>query len=187
MKYFKKLVGEKIYLSPVNAEDVEKYVEWLSDFDVTDGIGRSGQIFTVENEKQWLEETSKKGDLHFGIVNLEHDELIGNCGIHDINYQRRTATVGIFIGKDQNRNRGYGTEALQLLLDYGFHYLNLKNIMLTVFSFNERAIACYKKVGFKEFGRRRQSYFVNGNYYDEVQMDILAEEFTQDFIKNKNI
>lgn len=70
MKYFKKLVGEKIYLSPVNAEDVEKYVEWLSDFNVTDGIGQSGQIFTVENEKQWLEETSKKGDLHFGIVNL---------------------------------------------------------------------------------------------------------------------
>ena len=59
--------------------------------------------------------------------------------------------------------------------------------MLGVMSFNERAIACYKKVGFKEIGRRRQSYYLNGKYYDSVYMDILKEEFKKECIKNKNV
>ena len=85
------------------------------------------------------------------------------------------------------RSNGYGTESLRLLLDYGFNYLNLNNIHLGVKAFNERAIACYKKVGFKEYGRRREAYFLNGKYYDHVFMDILAREFKGNYIKNKNI
>lgn len=104
-----------------------------------------------------------------------------------INYKNRTGEVGIFIGDESNRNNGYGTEVLRLLLDYGFNYLNLNNIMLKVKSFNKRAIKCYEKVGFKEFGRRRESYFLNGKYYDDVHMDILASEFRGNYIKNKNI
>ena len=84
-------------------------------------------------------------------------------------------------------NKGYGAEVLNLLLDYGFNYLNMNNIMLNVKSFNERAIACYKKVGFKEYGRRREAYFLNGKYYDHVFMDILAREFEGNYIKNKNV
>ena len=53
--------------------------------------------------------------------------------------------------------------------------------------FNERALKCYQKCGFKEYGRRRQSKFINGKYYDTIEMDILAEEFKESFIKNKNI
>ena len=54
-------------------------------------------------------------------------------------------------------------------------------------SFNERALKCYKKCGFKEVGRIRQSKYINGRYYDSIVMDILKEEFTQSYIKNKNI
>ncbi len=187
MKYFKKLLGENIYLSPLNVEDVEKYAEWFCDFRVTDGVGRSGQIMTVEKEKEWIENASKNGDFFFSIVKLENDELIGNCSLHDISCPNRIGTVGIFIGEEENRSHGYGAEALKLLVEYGFRYLNLNNIMLTVKSFNERAIHCYKKVGFQEFGKRRKSYFLNGKYYDDVYMDILAEEFDGNYIKNKNI
>ena len=142
---------------------------------------------TLEAEKEWIDKTLKNNDLNFAIVNLEKDELIGNCGFANISYQNRIGTVGIFIGDESNRSNGYGTETLKLLLDYGFNYLNLNNIMLTVKSFNERAIKCYEKVGFKEFGRRRESYFLNGKYYDDVHMDILASEFKESYIKNKNI
>lgn len=107
--------------------------------------------------------------------------------MHDISCPNRIGTVGIFIGEEENRSHGYGAEALKLLVEYGFRYLNLNNIMLTVKSFNERAIHCYKKVGFQEFGKRRKSYFLNGKYYDDVYMDILAEEFDGNYIKNKNI
>ena len=142
---------------------------------------------TLEDEKEWIDKTLKNNDLNFAIVNLEKDELIGNCGFANISYQNRIGTVGIFIGEESNRSNGYGTETLKLLLDYGFNYLNLNNIMLTVKSFNEWAIKCYEKVGFKEFGRRRESYFLNGKYYDDVHMDILASEFKESYIKNKNI
>ena len=55
MKYFKKLIGEHVYLSPISVEDVERYTEWMNDFRTTDYLGRSSQIYTVENEKKWLE------------------------------------------------------------------------------------------------------------------------------------
>ena len=187
MKYYKKLVGDRIYLSPVNIEDAEKYVEWFCDFSMTDGVGRSSALMTVEMEKEWIENALKNGHYSFAIVNAEKNELIGNCGLENINQTDRRGAVGIFIGREENRSQGYGSEALRLLLDFGFRYLNLHNIMLNVKSFNERAIACYKKVGFKEFGRRRESYFLNGEYYDDVQMDILESEFEGDFIRNKNV
>ena len=187
MKYYKKLIGERIYLSPVSVEDAEKYVEWFCDFKTTDGIGKSSSIMTVESEREWLENTLKNNDLNFAIVDLENDELIGNCGIMNINHINRSAEVGIFIGDENKRNNGYGTESLRLLLDYGFNYLNLNSIHLGVKAFNERAIACYKKVGFKEYGRRREAYFLNGKYYDDVFMDILAREFKGNYIKNKNV
>ena len=187
MQYFKKLIGERIYLSPMCIEDAEKYVEWFCDFRTTDGIGKSSSIMTVEAEKEWIEKALKNEDFNFAIVDIENDELLGNAGIMSINQKDRCAEVGIFIGDEKHRNKGYGAETLNLLLDYGFNYLNLNNIHLGVKSFNERAIACYKKVGFKEYGRRRECYFLNGKYYDHVFMDILAREFEGDYIKNKNI
>ena len=187
MKYFKKLVGERIYLSPMNMEDAEIFTKWMNDFNVSDYTGRSSRLMTVEGENAWLSSALNSSEPLFSIVKLENDELIGNTGLMKIDSTRRTATLGIMIGEDENRSKGYGTEALRLLLDYGFNYLNLNNIMLEVFEFNERAINAYKKAGFKEIGRRRKAYFLNGKYYDEVYMDILAEEFTESYIKNKNI
>ena len=187
MKYYKKLIGERIYLSPVSMEDAEKYVEWFCDFKTTDGIGKSSSIMTVESEREWLENTLKNNEFNFAIVNLDNDELIGNCGIMNINQKDRCAEVGIFIGNEEHRSKGYGTEVLRILLDYCFNYLNLNNVHLGVMAFNERAINCYKKVGFKEYGRRRECYFLNGKYYDHVYMDILAKEFEGSYIKNKNI
>ncbi|MBU5453858.1 GNAT family N-acetyltransferase [Caproiciproducens sp. MSJ-32] len=177
MKYFKKLVGKNVYLSPINVEDAEIYTKWLNDFDVTDGVGNSTMILSVEYERDWIIKNSNQ--YQFAIVRLDNDKLIGNCSIHAINQIRQCAEVGLFIGDEENRNKGYGEEVLNLLLYYGFNYLNLNNIMLRVFSFNERAINCYKKVGFKEMGRRRQSYYLRGNYYDEVYMDILREEYNK--------
>jgi len=177
MAYYKKLLGDRIYLSPMCIEDADKYVEWFCDFKTTDGIRKSGNVMTVEAEKAWIQKTLESCDLQFAIVNKETNELIGNCGYPKISRQDRTAEVGIFIGEEENRSKGYGTEALKLLLDYGFNYLNLHSIMLCVMSFNERAIACYKKVGFKEYGRRTESYFYDGKYYDEIKMEILDRDF----------
>ena len=140
MKYFKKIEGEKVYLSPMNLEDIEKYVKWMNDFSTTDGLGSSSKVTTFESERAWLINNMDKKEQQFAIVLKETDKLIGNCGFVDINHLHQRGEVGLFIGEEENRSKGYGTEALSLLVEYGFNYLNLKNIMLKVFSFNKRAI-----------------------------------------------
>ena len=186
MKYFRKLEGDNIYLSPRNIEDVEVFTEWLNDFETTDYIGRSSQILTLDEEKEYIE-NQVHNEASFVIVKKENDQVIGAIDLKDIDHVNRIATLGIFIGDKENRNKGYGTEAIEMLLEYGFHYLNLNNIMLWVMSFNDRAVACYKKCGFQEIGKRRKSRFINGVYYDQIEMDILAEEFHGNYIRNKHI
>ena len=188
MKLFKKLLGENIYLSPRNIDEevIEQFTEWLNEFEITDCIGVSSQVITLENERKYLE-NSKDNEVILFIVRQEDDKLIGSIGLHSIDNTNKSATLGIFGGEESGRNKGYGTEAVGLILDYGFNYLNLNNIKLDVMEFNDRAIACYKKCGFKEYGRRRKCYFLNGKYYDKIEMDILAEEFKEEYIRNKNI
>ena len=161
MQYFKKLIGDRIYLSPkdVSNEEIEKFTEWMNDFQVTDYTGRSGQITT----------------------------LIGTIGLEHLNWIERSAVLGIFIGDKDYRNNGYGTEAIRLLLEYGFKYLNLHSIRLDLLAINERAHKCYLKCGFKDTGKSREEIFLNGKYYDKLHMDILENEFDGDYIRNKNI
>lgn len=176
MKYFKKIEGEKVYLSPMNLEDIEKYVKWMNDFSTTDGLGSSSKVTTFESERAWLINNMDKKEQQFAIVLKETDKLIGNCGFVDINHLHQKGEVGLFIGEEENRSKGYGTEALSLLVEYGFNYLNLKNIMLKVFSFNKRAIKSYEKIGFEVFGKRTEDYYLNGKWYDEYFMEILRKE-----------
>ena len=186
MRYFKKLLGDRIYLSPRNSQDIEQFTEWLNDFETTDYLGRSSQLITLEGERQFLEKDSTP-EATFVIVTINDDKMIGTVSLEKINWISRNATLGIFIGDKEYRNKGYVTEAIKLILEYGFKYMNLHNIKLDLMEFNDRALKCYEKCGFKEYGRRRKCKFINGKYYDTISMDVLAEEFTGDFIRNKNI
>jgi RimJ/RimL family protein N-acetyltransferase len=177
MKYFKKMIGQRCYLSPMNPEDAEKYVVWLSDMEVAQYLTVTHQIINLDVERETLERFVRQGD-HFAVVDVKTNELIGGCGFLNIDPINRTAEVGVFIGEKSYWNKGYGEEATRLLLDYAFNILNLNNIMLKVYAYNNRALGCYRKVGFKEIGRRRQARRIQGSSYDIIYMDILAEEFT---------
>lgn len=190
MHYFKKLVGERIYLSPKSCEeeDIIKFTEWMNDFEITDYIDNSSMSFSYESEKEWIIASAKKSSPgNFNIIDLETNELIGSVGFDKIKDVSRSAVLGIFIGNDNYRSNGYGTEAIKLLLEYGFKYLNLHSIKLTVLDVNARAYKCYIKCGFKETGRDREAMYLNGKYHDVIHMDILESEFTGDYIKNKNV
>lgn len=189
MKYFKKLVGDRNYLSPRSSQDAETFTKWLNDFQVTDYIDRIDRIVTLEGEKQYLEQVNENSRC-FTIVTLDDDKIIGTVSLEEIDRENQSAILGIFIGEADYRNNGYGTEAINMILEYGFHYLNLNSIQLTVYDFNERAKACYRKCGFKEMGRKRDSRFLNGKFRDTIYMDILRKEFDQaerEYVRNKNI
>lgn len=177
MKYFKKLEGQRLFLSPMSIDDAEKYVCWMNDRSVTDGLGNTVMMTTIEGEKEWIVNAGKKGDVNFAIVRKEDDELLGNCSLMDIDRINRKCTIGIFIGDEENRSKGYGKEALKLLLNYAFNFQNMHNVNLNVFSFNKRVIKCYEKIGFKTCGMRHEVYFLDGKYYDEIQMEILDRDF----------
>lgn len=185
MKYIKKVVGEKCYLSHMLVDDTEQFTAWLNDLDVTVTMAIADQIITAENEKEFLLDINKKGEYIFSIVDLKTDKLIGSCGLHGVNDRHHNAIFGICIGNKKYWNKGYGTEATKLILDYGFNILNLNNIALTVYSFNKKAVKCYEKCGFKLIGRRRKERLIGGQYHDVIWMDILAEEFKDSRIIKK--
>lgn len=176
MRYFEKLSGERIYLSPINMEDLQQYTKWINDKAVSGFLGLHHQVNGLQQEQKVLAQMVGE-PYHFAIVLRDGDALLGNASLMDVQHINRRATLGIFIGEEAYRGKGYGTEAIRLLLDFGFQTLNLHNINLYVHADNARGIACYYKIGFREAGRIREAVYKDGRYQDLVQMDILAQEF----------
>ena len=177
--YFKKMIGKKCYLAPIDVNDVEKYTEWLNDLEITKQLILYPHVISIENEKVVLEKLSQEHT--YSIIVNDTNELIGNCGFHNIDHLNQTAETGIFIGNRKFWDKGYGTEALSLLLDYGFKALNLHNIFLSVYSFNERAKKSYEKIGFKIIGIKREALLRDMERYDIILMDILPNEFYEKY------
>ena len=173
--YFKKLIGRKCYLSPMDINDSEKYTEWLNDLDVISNLSIYNSMINTDIEKSFLEKLSK--EHNYSIIDTKTNYLIGSCGFIELDHLNQVGEAGIFIGDKKYWNKGYGTEAFQLLLDYGFKALNLHNVVLKVYSFNERAIKSYKNIGFKIIGKRRESLKRGNKLYDIIYMDLLYNEF----------
>ena len=184
-KYLKKLTGDNIYLSPISFDDVEEYAEMVNDIKVSVGLGYLSytNIIDFESEKEFL--ISVKKEKMFAVRLLENDELLGNIGFNSLDIINRNGALGVLIGNPKYQRKGYGTEALKLILDYGFSFLNLRNISLSVFEYNEPAYNLYKKVGFKEAGRLRKAVEIMGKTYDVIIMDMLKEEFQSVYIKRE--
>lgn len=182
MKYFKKLVGDKCYLSPISFDDLEKYTEWVNDMETGLYVLFASKVYDLQKEKTALENLTKNNCV-MAIVDKDTNKAIGFCGLHNIDEVHRTATFGISIGDKSYWGHGIGTEATNLIVDFGFNILNLNSISLEVVDFNKRAIKCYEKCGFKSVGKKRQAIFKAGNYHDLLLYDILASEFQSTYIK----
>lgn len=105
-------------------------------------------------------------------------KVIGQCALFGRDAIAQTAELGITIGDRAYWARGYGREALTLLLEYGFRLLNLRRIHLKVHATNARALRAYRAVGFVEEGRLRQHVWSDGAYDDLVLMGVLREEWS---------
>ena len=184
MPYYKKFAGEKCYLSPCILEDADHWAEWFNDLEVTIPLGDEAYTPTsLEAEQEAIREILEDNSHVFSIVDAETDELVGRCMLFRVDPVNGKAMLGIVIGERDYWDQGYGQEAVRLLLDYAFNLLNLNSVMLGTFAFNERAIRCYEKVGFKPIGRQREARIIAGEKYDLILMDILSDEFKSPYIK----
>jgi RimJ/RimL family protein N-acetyltransferase len=175
MKYFEKMSGERIYLSPLSAEDAEIFAQWMNRKQVAENLNAYSGMYTLQGERDWISNSSE--EHNYTIVLREGDVPIGTISLMKLRSVSRRGELGIFIGDPGCWDRGFGSEAITLLLEYGFQTLGLHSVYLSVLEGNLRARKCYLKSGFKETGRYRDGTFRNGRFEDLMMMDILSEEF----------
>jgi len=171
------LEGKRIYLSPLEMEDLDRFCGWYNDPKLRRFLILPYPT-TKMDEKEFIEKKTKsKEDIVLSIVAKKGDRLIGNIGLHQINRVTRCAMLGIAIADLKMTSKGLGTEAMRLMLDYGFRTLNLHRIELFVHGFNTRAQKAYQRIGFVEEGRKREALYTEGKYHDEIIMAILKDEW----------
>ncbi|MBP1950952.1 GNAT family N-acetyltransferase [Virgibacillus litoralis] len=174
------LEGERVYLRPVESEDLEIfYVKSLWD---KEGRRLTGTqtVFSRLGVQSWFENISTDSSRIDLIICLqENNQPIGDIAMLDIDHQNRNSVVRISIFEQEFWGNGYGTEAMSNLLEFGFEILNLHRIGLDVYSFNKRGIKSYEKLGFKQEGIIRDELFYNGEYHDSVIMGLLKDEFVK--------
>src|SRR5215213_3060506 len=163
------VVGEKVALGPPRRELLPLYWRWINDFEVTRTTLSGLRPITLEAEERWYESFAGAPDqANFTIYERATGRPVGNTGLMEIDLRQRTAEFGIMIGERDCWGRGYGTEATRLVCDYGFSVLGLHNILLRVYSNNERGLRAYRRAGFREVGRRREARRLAGRVYDVV-------------------
>jgi len=179
--FTKKIWSDKLFLSPVYRELTPDYYRWLNDPEITMYLTNFYENLSFDREMKFIEKFIENNDSIFAIFDMHNEKHIGNCGILDIDQTNRSGELGIFIGDKSFHGKGYGTDAVGLLCDYGFSVLNLNHLYLWVFEYNTRAVNTYKKIGFKVSGRKRCAKEISGKFYDVILMDILKKEFSSSF------
>ncbi|MHC1739613.1 MAG: GNAT family N-acetyltransferase [Anaerolineaceae bacterium] len=172
------LEGKLVRLCAVNKDvDAELYSQWDRDSDYVRlaDIGPS-YLYPITQIQHWME-TTEEGCCNFMIETIVDNKRIGSLGLDDINWMSRCAWVGIGIGDPDYRGKGYGTEAMNLLLCYAFNELNLHRVQLSVFEINQRGIRSYEKCGFKYEGTEHEFNCKEGKRWDVVNMGILQKEW----------
>lgn len=172
------LRGEKIYLT-TNTHDHDAYfAERFNDFDFATLSSYDLRLKTLEMQQQRTESgRNTDNQFHFAIHVSEHDKLIGVCSLVRVDWKNRNAMLGMSITESDYWGKGYGSDAINVLLRWAFYELNLHRVDLGVFGYNHRAIRAYEKLGFVLEGRERDAIFRDGAYYDMLNMSILQREW----------
>jgi len=173
------LIGERIYLRPLERADAPVVQPWINDPDIRHTIRRYRPINLQTEEEFIAQANADEHSLVLGIALTDGDRLIGGTGLHDIDYRNRDASFGIIMGVPSEQGKGHGTEATRLIVRHAFETLNLNRVWLQVYEDNLRGIRAYEKAGFRKEGVLRQDVFRAGRYWDTIVMAILREEWTR--------
>jgi RimJ/RimL family protein N-acetyltransferase len=169
--------GNHVYLRPLEPEDIDRgWLDWINDRASTVNLLGSYPV-TRAGLESYLASSQPPSSVMFAICDLETGTYIGNARLASIDYINRTATYGRLLGHPDYKGRGYGTEALILLLRYGFHDLGLNRIWSTMWVENEPSDRSNTKVGMVREGIMREAVYKNGRFWDTVILAMLRADF----------
>ncbi len=158
--------ANSVRLRRVRRDDSNLLFEWINNRELVVNNAPFRPISKMEHDR-WFESLGAKKDLEiFMIEDSDGGLTIGSCQLKNIHDVHRSAELQIRIGRTDRQNQGAGSEAIRLLIEYGFGELKLHRIMLHVFSTNSRAIHVYKKNGFQQEGVMREAAFIEGRWLD---------------------
>lgn len=168
--------NKQIYLRKVRIEDALAYQESTTNEEIRYMTGTPRE-YTLEeikiHIKRIIEDTSRED---YAICLNETKEMIGELSILDIDSPNHAAVFRIAMNHTNHTGKGFGTEAMELIIDHVFNDLKLNRLQLEVFSHNVRGIRAYEKVGFVKEGILREALFYEENYSDEIIMSILKSD-----------
>jgi diamine N-acetyltransferase len=174
------VVGEKVALGPLRADLAAAYARWKNQLEVRRGLDHMG-IATPQSEEKWVQENIEKGAarepqaVEFTVYDRTDSSPVGHAGLFRISHAHRTATFGIALG--ERRGQGLGTEATRLVLDFAFHVLQLRNVLLETLEWNIAGFTAYERAGFRRVGVRRGAVMSRGRPTDLIMMDAVPEDF----------
>lgn len=179
MKRF--LVGKRISLHGLRPEDLRAdapYYSWLEDLSLDEYTERS---YFPNSEGRMLDyynrSTTNTSLVLLGIFDNETGLHVGNITLQDINLMNRRAFIAYLLGDASFAGRGYVTDAVLMMMYYGFNRLNLNRIYGGVSALHGASRKVCAKVGLKEEGLQRQTLYRNGEYSDSVPVGALRDEW----------
>lgn len=171
------LIGKKVELAALRRSDLEALAGWWDDADVTQFLEMGARPTREKDIESFWRLASESEDNVVFAIRAKNGHVVGTCGLYAISWVCRRAQFNILIGEKEAWNKGYGTEAARLVLDYAFTKLNLESVQLGVNAENQRAIASYIRAGFVAEGTRRRFIYRNGRYYDMAVFSVLRDEY----------
>ena len=169
---------ENVYLRALEPSDADRTQKWHNDPSLYGMLVSPFRYVSHAAEEEWIRRKAaySQTEMQLAICLKEGDQHIGNIHLRSIDWVSRHAEVGVFIGASEHWSKGYGSEALRLLLRHAFRDLGLRRIYLTVLDDNPRAMRAYEKCGFVVEGRLRGHAYKHGQFRDLIFMGVCADD-----------
>jgi RimJ/RimL family protein N-acetyltransferase len=171
--------GERVFLRAPERTDIPTFVRWFNDAAVVDNLAMRAPM-SVAGEEAWFDRMlAAQGvtDHHFVVCLLADGRPIGTAGLHALDLANGTAEFGIAIGETDEWGKGYATDALRAMCEFGFGELRLERIGLEVFDGNDRGRRAYEKAGFVHEATLRRARHAGGRFRDVHVMSLLRDEW----------
>lgn len=172
----KEIRGSRIILREQREEDVPYFTYWFNQPKVMFQCGFEKSISESEMKACIAGDHQSDDSVWFTITDLDGN-ILGETGLLRMFPAWHQTDLTIIIPDPQMQNKGYGTEAIRLVLDMAFHEYEMHRVSIGVVGLNEEALAFYKKIGFKQEGILEEAYYYNNEYSDFIMMRILSHEW----------